>query len=592
MKILKIILACIFSLATIGAFTSGQIILGIILAIITFFLIPFKVVLPPPKSKEVDPNLDKKDFKKREGNCKLCGTSAKILRLNNDSYCINCQSQLNFEKKAQNILTEIQEFEEKLRDKQTLYNKIHQDAIDDATKKLEQIIYEKELKIVELDKLIADKDSLYSEMKKEAEKVAMSGLDETIQQKLNEISKFEETIDNLKNEITNSEKNLKSITNKILKCKPTYKSMCYALKQYVSSEDIINNFNIVTDENIEYCLTPTANIYLHCMDFKELRKRYKENEIGIKEILERYSSRYTTKANIAIYKLMIIALEAELQNILYTLSYGKVDESIEKVKQLIKKYRTIASEGNQSIAVTITQFLSEIEYLYIQAVKIEYEYYVKKEKAKEEQRALREQMRQEAEEKRILEQQKKQVEAEELKYQTEISNIQDQINNTKDNEQILLLQKRINELQEQLNNVEIQKDEIIRRQNGKAGYVYIISNIGSFGQNVFKVGMTRRLDPQDRVNELGDASVPFPFDVHSFIFSDNAVDLEHQMHTILDEKRVNKVNLRKEFFNVTVDELENLVFELQPTAEFKKTMIAEQYKQSISLQNDKNYIFA
>ena len=89
--------------------------------------------------------------------------------------------------------------------------------------------------------------------------------------------------------------------------------------------------------------------------------------------------------------------------------------------------------------------------------------------------------------------------------------------------------------------------------------------------------------PQERIDELGDASVPFPFDVHSFIFSDDAAALEHQIHTMLNDRRVNKVNLRKEFFHITLDELETLVGELAPTAEFKRTMLAEQYRQSLSI---------
>lgn len=133
-----------------------------------------------------------------------------------------------------------------------------------------------------------------------------------------------------------------------------------------------------------------------------------------------------------------------------------------------------------------------------------------------------------------------------------------------------------------MSNVVIKKDEISKLQNGKAGNVYVISNIGSFGENVFKIGMTRRLDPQARIDELGNASVPFRFDVHSFIFSDNAVDLEKQLHTMLNSKRVNKVNLRKEFFNVSIDELEALVTDIEPTAEFTKTMIAEEFRQSLS----------
>ena len=120
-------------------------------------------------------------------------------------------------------------------------------------------------------------------------------------------------------------------------------------------------------------------------------------------------------------------------------------------------------------------------------------------------------------------------------------------------------------------------------QNGKAGNVYIISNLGSFGDDVFKIGMTRRAEPQERVDELGDASVPFPFDVHSFIFSDDAAALEHSIHVTLNDRRVNKVNLRKEFFHISLDELETLVSEIAPTAEFKRTMLAEQYRQSLSI---------
>lgn len=128
----------------------------------------------------------------------------------------------------------------------------------------------------------------------------------------------------------------------------------------------------------------------------------------------------------------------------------------------------------------------------------------------------------------------------------------------------------------------VKKDEITKLQNGKAGNVYIISNLGSFGENIFKIGMTRRQDPQDRINELGNASVPFKFDVHSFIFSDDAVSLEGKLHEMLNDKRVNKVNLRKEFFQTTIDELEQLVTKIEPTAEFNRTMLAEEFRQSQS----------
>ena len=98
-----------------------------------------------------------------------------------------------------------------------------------------------------------------------------------------------------------------------------------------------------------------------------------------------------------------------------------------------------------------------------------------------------------------------------------------------------------------------------RQANMKAGYVYVISNIGSFGPNVYKIGMTRRLDPQDRVDELGDASVPFNFDVHAMIFSDDAPALEAALHRAFEDRKINMVNTRREFFNVTLDEIKEVV---------------------------------
>lgn len=322
------------------------------------------------------------------------------------------------------------------------------------------------------------------------------------------------------------------------------------------------------------------------MDVKDLKKAYRENQKQIEKLLDQYSSRYTTKANKSIYSLMVIALQAELQNILCNLKYERLDHSIDLVKLVTAKYLKIAGEGNQSIAGTLTKFIGEIEYLFINAVKIEYNYYVKKEQARQEQLALREQMRQEAEERKALEAERKKVEKEESKYLSEIEKLKEQLTSAQ-NSELDKLNARILELQSQLADVIVKKEEISNLANGKAGNVYIISNLGSFGENVFKVGMTRRLNPQDRVNELGDASVPFKFDVHSFIFSEDAVGLESKLHSMLNEKRVNKVNARKEFFYTSVDELESLVNEIEPTAEFNKTMLAEEFRQSQS--SSENY---
>ncbi len=369
---------------------------------------------------------------------------------------------------------------------------------------------------------------------------------------------------------------------KIGRCKELYKSVEYAISNFLNLEVPYRDCKLPLKDYEELeLISPSVILKLHCMDVKSLRKAYNDNEKQINSLLEQYQARYTTKANKSIYNLMVIALRAELQNILYNLKYERLDKAIEDVKTVSAKYLKIAGEGNQNIAGTLTKFIGEIEYLFINSVKIEYNYYVKKEQVKQEQLAIKEQMRQEAEERKALEAERKKVEQEESKYKSQISSLTEQAA-TAQGDELEALKARIIELQSQLSDVIVKKDEITKLQNGKAGNVYIISNLGSFGDNVFKIGMTRRLNPQDRVDELGSASVPFKFDVHSFIFSDNASDLETELHKRLNDKRVNKVNLRKEFFHASIDELEELVNEICPTAEFNKTMIAEEFRQSLS----------
>lgn len=384
------------------------------------------------------------------------------------------------------------------------------------------------------------------------------------------------------------EKQITATQKKFSRIKELYKRIENVINNYTNLQLDYKNCRLPQSELDEAeLLSPSILLKLHCMDVKDLRKAYRDNEKLILKLLEQYSSRYTTKANKTIYDLMVIALRSELQNILYNLKYEKLDTSVDAVKTVTQKYMKLACEGNQSIAGTLTKFIGEIEYLFINAVKIEYNYYVKKEQARQEQLAIKEQMRQEAEERKALAAERAKIEKEETKYKTELAKLNEQLTDTTNDTEADSLKQRILELEAQLSNVVVKKDEITKLQNGKAGNVYIISNLGSFGDNVFKIGMTRRQDPQDRINELSNASVPFKFDVHSFIFSDDAVGLEGKLHEILNDKRVNKVNLRKEFFKITIDELEQLVNEIEPTAEFNRTMIAEEFRQSLS--NDSTY---
>lgn len=379
-----------------------------------------------------------------------------------------------------------------------------------------------------------------------------------------------------------AQKNATSAIKKVEKHRPFLKAVEHALISFdEDSLESVAEIRALAKEADDF-VSPTITLDLQCLSMKDLRKQYRQNEKNIEEILQKYEGRYTTKANATIYKLMVIALRAELQNVLFNIRFGKLEDALKNIKTITGKYYEIATSGNQNIAPTMKKFIGEIDYFFQEAVRIEYEYYVQKERAKEEQRALREQMRQEAEERKALEAEKKKIEKEENKFIGQISQLEEQLTSAEP-DKVAQLEARLAELQAQLTAVKEKKDVIANLQNGKAGNVYVISNLGSFGEEVFKIGMTRRAEPQERIDELGDASVPFPFDVHSFIFSDDASALETKIHHILNDRRVNKVNLRKEFFHISLDELESLVAELAPTAEFKRTMLAEQYRQSLSI---------
>ena len=464
--------------------------------------------------------------------------------------------------------------------------------LDNIENSIRKINSEKEslLKKVESEKndLIKQRDL---DINAEVEKIRIS--------KVNEVISLEERINFINAEIDNKhnllegiqehkielgklEKRIISEGRKVENLKFVVKAINSIYEKYKDMDILSSDFiNIAKEEVFE----PSIELKLNCMDLKDLRKLFKDNQKVIDATLEKFEARYTTKANMAIYRLMVIALKAEQQNVLYNLKYEKLEKSIEDIKSITNKYTIIAECGNQSIASTLIKFINEIEYLFIKAAEIEYEYYIKKEQQKQEQAAIREQMKQEAEERKLLEKQQKQIEKEEDKYLGEIKNVEKLMTETQDEIKLKQLQLKILELKNQLDLVEEKKEEITKRQNGRAGYVYVISNLGSFGDSVFKVGMTRRLDPMDRIKELGNASVPFEFDVHSFIFSDNAPALEKSLHKKLNDKRLNKINLRREFFQTTVEDLEEIVQEVDPAAEFNKTMLAEQYRQSLVVDN-------
>jgi hypothetical protein len=250
----------------------------------------------------------------------------------------------------------------------------------------------------------------------------------------------------------------------------------------------------------------------------------------------------------------------------------KLAESIIATEALIKCFDSRASINE------------EFKQLLIKRLQIEIHFKKAKQLAKEEQREIREQEREENKARQEAEKMQKEAEKEELIKSAAIADLEKKMSEKSDAERATF-QGQLNRLKAELEEAQ-QKFERAksRAQETKQGHVYVISNIGSFGEGVLKIGMTRRMEPMDRVKELGDASVPFTFDVHALIESDDAPNLESILHKVFDNRRVNRVNRRKEYFNVNLDDIEKELLKLDINALINKVASADEFYQSIKFE--------
>jgi hypothetical protein len=245
------------------------------------------------------------------------------------------------------------------------------------------------------------------------------------------------------------------------------------------------------------------------------------------------------------------------------------------VKRLEKAFDAI-NKMNESNAIFISTGYFNLK---LKELRLAYEYADKKQQEKEEQQEIKTQMREEAK----LQQELDKAEKDEDKFKKLLEKAQIEAEKSAGSK-LEALNEKIASLSQELQEAH-EKSERAKSmaQQTKIGHVYVISNIGSFGEDVYKIGMTRRLEPLDRVKELGDASVPFIFDVHAMIHSENAPALEKALHKRFDLIRLNLVNSKKEFFRVNLSEIEEEVFSISPEAEFIETAEARGYRESQSI---------
>ena len=279
-----------------------------------------------------------------------------------------------------------------------------------------------------------------------------------------------------------------------------------------------------------------------------------------------------------ISKLLLRAFNGECDDVVRKVKYSNLDAS----KDRIHKSAISINKLGKAMGIGITTSYVSLKQ---EELQLAFEFAVKKEAEKEALREAREQEREEARLRKEIEAARKKLQKEQSQYSKALLDAQKQLSTCSDEERPAL-QSKIDELTANLGEVEKGIADVdYREANQRAGYVYIISNIGSFGENVYKIGMTRRLDPMERVKELGDASVPFAFDVHALIFSKDAPGLEAALHQRFSDKKVNLINPRREFFRCTLDEIVQAVKDsYDQTVEFEMIPNAEQWRMSEKLR--------
>lgn len=284
-------------------------------------------------------------------------------------------------------------------------------------------------------------------------------------------------------------------------------------------------------------------------------------------------------------KLLMRAYNGECDEIVRKVKATNVSKSIEQVYKTADAINRLGSTLGISVPPPYQQ-LKERE------VRLAYEFALQKEREKE---ALREAREQEREARKLAQEiaaARKKLEKERKQYLSAYKEIAERLKGASDEERADL-EAKADELKAKLDDVDAAVADVdYREANQKAGFVYVISNIGSFGEGVYKIGMTRRLDPMERVRELGDASVPFNFDVHAMIFCDDAPKLEAALHHEFEDRKVNIVNQRREFFKVSLSEIEEVVKRnYDKTVEFSEVPDAEQFRTSEELRKRGIYHF-
>ena len=277
-------------------------------------------------------------------------------------------------------------------------------------------------------------------------------------------------------------------------------------------------------------------------------------------------------------KLVIRSFNNECDSCVYNVKFDNVELGEKRIRQ--------SFDACNKLGRVMTVELSErFLQLKVDELHLSHEFQIKRQEEKEEAKRVREELREQQKLEQEIRAAREKIAKERKHFSGALKDLEARLAKAATDEDREALKAKIEEVEAGKAALDGEEKLIDYREgNAKAGYVYVISNLGAFGEGVYKIGMTRRLEPMERVDELGDASVPFWFDVHAMVFSDNAPSLEAKLHERFAAGRLNKVNGRKEFFRANIEDIEAVIRQhYDPVVEVVREAAAEQYRESLRM---------
>lgn len=423
--------------------------------------------------------------------------------------------------------------------------------------------------------------------------VMIMGNEDKVLNIINYDSKLEEVKQNFSEKVSNYNLKLQNLENE-LKEKKSKLDMNLSANVKSLKIDIENLKQQKQDllEEIDTLKSETIKKHFDFADFEHISSGEYKNKLAVSRLNEEQDLKNNNLIRISPSiindkkfisnntKQIIRLFNSECDSVMTKLTVKNIDSSRNKITRSFNSLNKIfETDGIEIDQKWLEIKLDQLNTLYL--------YEMKKNQEKEIQKAIKEQMVEEEKVRREIEKQKRKLEKDQKQFNNEITRMMKYLQSSNNDAEKELYLDKIRELEERIKDLEAEKEEVLEREaNARAGYVYVISNIGSFGENVYKIGMTRRLEPMDRIKELSSASVPFEFDVHAMIFSENAPELENILHQTFRDKSVNKVNYRKEFFKVSLEEIEETVRKnFDKTVDFIKIPNATEYRQTLEIEN-------